>query len=209
MKKEYRDLIELGKYLVKYRYASGSAGNISLKMDNGYVLASPTNSHLGSLSKKDLSLLDDKGNHISGLKPTKEIELHLSIYRSRKETNAVIHLHSTYLTAFSCLEGLDRSSVLKPITPYVLMKTGDIPLIPYFKPGSIEIARKIESLAAGHSSFLLANHGIVVSGRTTTEACYNFEEIEETAKLHFLLKNEKINYLTDDDVSALRRRAFK
>jgi len=209
MKKEYSDLIELGKYLVKYRYASGSAGNISLKMDNGYVLASPTNSHLGSLEENDLSLLDDKGNHISGLKPTKEIELHLSIYRARKETNAVIHLHSTYLTALSCLEGLDRSSVLKPITPYVLMKTGDIPLVPYFKPGSIEIAREIETLAAGHSAFLLANHGIVVSGRTVNEACYNFEEIEETAKLHFLLKNEKIKYLTDDDISALRSGASK
>ncbi|MDX9799989.1 MAG: aldolase [Spirochaetia bacterium] len=209
MKKEYKDLIELGKYLVRYRYASGSAGNISLRLASGFILASPTNSHLGSLNKGDLSLLDENGKLVSGLKPTKEIELHLAIYKSRREANAVIHLHSTYLTALSCISGLDPLSVLDPVTPYVLMRTGKIPLIPYFKPGSIEIASEIEKLSRNHSSFLLANHGIVVSGRSISEACHNFEEIEETAKLRFILKKEKINYLTDENIAELGKGALK
>ena len=132
--------------------------------------------------------------------------LHQAMYRERGSATAIVHLHSTYSVAVSCLEGLDPDDVLPPITAYYVMKVGNLALIPYFPPGDRALAEAIGARAAAHHALLLANHGPVVAGESLHDAVYAMEELEETAKLYLLLKSEKTRFLSIPQVAALHAR---
>ncbi|HDQ4924481.1 TPA: aldolase [Escherichia coli] len=169
-------------------YATGSAGNLSLLLPDGNLLATPTGSCLGNLDPQRLSKVTADGEWLSGDNPSKE----------------VVHLHSTWSTALSCLEGLDSNNVIRPFTPYVVMRMGNVPLVPYYRPGDKRIAQDLAELAADNQAFLLANHGPVVCGESLQEAANNMEELEETAKLIFILGDRPIRYLTAGEIAELR-----
>ncbi len=198
--------IETGKTLYQRGYASGAAGNMSALLPDGTVLASPSGSCLGQLHRDELSITDRSNNLLCGLKPTKEIMFHLAIYEKNPDIKAVIHLHSCYSTAYSCLKDLNPKSAIKPVTPYVVMRMGDIPLIPYYKPGSIHLAEEIAKVAAGHKGYLMANHGMIACGSSLDDAVNNAEELESACKIYFLLKDSeaKIRYLSTDEIAELR-----
>jgi len=196
-------MAELGKSLYDRGLAHGSAGNISVKLADGYLLT-PTNSCLGRLDPAKISRLDSNGKLVGGDAPSKEAFLHLNMYDERPKSAAVVHLHSTWSTALSCLQGLDSSNVIRPFTPYVVMRMGNVPLVPYYRPGDKRIAQDLAELAADNQAFLLANHGPVVCGESLQEAANNMEELEETAKLIFILGDRPIRYLTAGEIAELR-----
>lgn len=200
-------MVTLARSMFERGYATGGAGNLSIKLPNGHFLATPTGSSFGRLVAEELSVVDIDGNHISGKKPSKEAEFHLAIYRNNPVCNAIVHLHSTYLTALSCLEGLDRNNAIKAFTPYFVMRIGELPVIPYLRPGDPQIAEELAKRAGDYRAFLLANHGPVVTGTDFIDAVDNAEELEETAKLAFLLKDREIRYLTNEEVSDLKGRS--
>ncbi len=115
-----------------------------------------------------------------------------------------MHLHCTYLTALSCLQGLDTANAIKPFTPYVVMRVGQVPVVPCYRPGDLQLAEDLGKLAPSYKAFLLANHGPVVTGESLREAANNTEEMEDAAKLIFTLGNRPIRYLTDDEIAELR-----
>jgi ribulose-5-phosphate 4-epimerase/fuculose-1-phosphate aldolase len=200
-----RQLVAMGRSLFDRGFSVGGAGNISLRLPDGGILMTPTNSSLGRLETDGLSKLDAAGRHVSGDRPSKEFELHLAMYGTRRDCGAVVHLHSTYLTALSCLNGLDPGNALRPFTPYYVMRVGSLPVIPYYMPAHPGIARDCAAMAASASAFLLANHGSVVIGKDLVEAVNNAEELEETAKLYFLLAGRDIRYLSEDEIAELRQ----
>ena len=199
-------MVTLARSMFERGYATGGAGNLSIKLSNGHFLTTPTGSSFGRLVAEELSVVDIDGNHISGKKPSKEAAFHLAIYRNNPVCNAIVHLHSTYLTALSCLEGLDRNNAIKAFTPYFVMRIGELPVIPYLRPGDPRIAEELAKRAGDYRAFLLANHGPVVTGTDFVDAVDNAEELEETAKLAFLLKGNDIRYLTDEEVTDLKGR---
>jgi len=184
----------------------GSTGNISLRLQDGGWLMTPTGSSLGTLDPARLSKLDATGRLVSGDPPTKEAFLHTTMYDARPNAGAVVHLHSTYSVAVSCLEGIDRENCLPPITAYYVMRVGALPLVPYYPPGDKDLAEAVGKLADRHHAVLLANHGPVVAGTTLSAAMDAIEELEETARLYLLLRGQPIRTLTDDQVAELRRR---
>jgi ribulose-5-phosphate 4-epimerase/fuculose-1-phosphate aldolase len=105
--------------------------------------------------------------------------------------------------AVSCLADIDKKNVLPPITAYYVMKIGKLPLVPYFPPGDINLARAVKEMASNHHAVLLANHGPVVAGKTLEDAVYAIEELEETARLFLLLRNMKTQYLNEKQVNTL------
>lgn len=198
-----QDLVRYARSLFERGYSSGGAGNISLKLPDGNILATPTNSSFGDLDPETLSKVTFSGELISGDKASKEVLMHLAMYRQRPNCGAIVHLHSPWLTALSCLPGVDVKNALPPITPYYVMRVGKLPVVRYIRPGSPVIADEVEKLAAEHNSILLANHGPIISGKNIREAVFNAEELEETAKLYFMLKPFGMNTLTPDDVLEL------
>jgi ribulose-5-phosphate 4-epimerase/fuculose-1-phosphate aldolase len=184
----------------------GSTGNISLRLPDGGWLMTPTNASLGDLDPAKLSKLDADGKLVSGDKPTKEAFLHRVMYAKREGAEAVVHLHSTHSVAVSCLHGIDHHNCLPPLTAYYVMRVGRLPLVPYYAPGDEALARAVENLAADHHAVLLSNHGPVVAGTSLENALYATEELEETAKLFLLLRNQPVRPLTPEQVEDLRRR---
>ncbi|MGP2447687.1 3-oxo-tetronate 4-phosphate decarboxylase [Pantoea stewartii subsp. indologenes] len=200
------EMVRLGASFFQRGYATGSAGNLSLLLDDGTLLATPTGSCLGELDAERLSNVTLQGEWIAGDKPSKEIAFHRALYLNNPDCRAVVHLHSHYLTALSCLQHLDSQNCIRPFTPYVVMRVGDVPVVPYYKPGDARLAEDLALLAPRYRAFLLANHGPVVVGKTLREAADNTEELEETARLMFTLGDRAIRYLNADDVAELRSR---
>jgi ribulose-5-phosphate 4-epimerase/fuculose-1-phosphate aldolase len=196
-------ICRFGRSLFERGLTPGSSGNISVRLDDGGWLVTPTNASLGFLDPGRISRLGDDGRLISGDAPTKEIPLHSALYETRSAARAIVHLHSTHSVAVSMLPEIDPRAALPPMTPYYLMKCGATALLPYYRPGDPAVAEAIKGLAGRHSSVLLANHGPVVAGDTLEAAVFAIEELEETAKLYLLLRGLNPRYLTPAQVKDL------
>jgi 3-dehydro-4-phosphotetronate decarboxylase len=197
------EIVETGRALYARGLSPGSSGNLSARVDGGF-LTTPTNSSLGSLDPARLSRLDENGDHVDGDPPTKEVWLHLAMYAERPEAQAIVHLHSTYSVAVACLDGIDEDDVLPPLTPYYVMRVGRLPLVPYGRPGDASLSGAVRERARTSHALLLANHGPIVAAPTLAQAAAAAEEIEETAKLVLLTHGLKTRLLTDEQLGELR-----
>lgn len=197
------EICRLGESLFTRGLTFGSAGNISARLEDGWLMT-PTNVSLGRLDPARLAKLDANGKLVSGEPPTKETFLHRAMYSERPQAGAVVHLHSTYSVAVSALADVDAANVLPPITAYYVMRVGRLPLVAYYPPGDPALADAVQRLAGKHHAVLLANHGPVVAGSTLDAAANAIEELEETAKLFLLLRGSKVRLLTNEQVAALK-----
>jgi ribulose-5-phosphate 4-epimerase/fuculose-1-phosphate aldolase len=196
-------LAEHARALFARGFSVGSAGNISVRLEDGFLIT-PTNSSLGRLDPARISRLDADFRHVGGDKPSKEVFMHRAFYTARAEAGAVVHLHSTMATAVACLADADAVNPIPPLTPYFVMRVGrKMPLVPYYRPGDPAMEPAIHAAAREARAVLLANHGPVVSGRTLTDAVYAAEELEEAAKLFLLLRGAPVRLLTPAQVDDL------
>ena len=195
-------LVALGKRLYERGLSPGTSGNLSVRMDDGW-LTTPTNSCMGELDADEISRLDWNGQLLSGAKPSKEANFHLAYYRNRPAAQAIVHLHSSYSAAVSCLDGLDEADLLPPLTPYYLMRIGRLPLVGYRKPGDERLGEDIARFAPDYSSVMLANHGPIVTAVDLDKAVSAAEELEETAKLFLLLQDKPYRTLTAAQIEEL------
>jgi ribulose-5-phosphate 4-epimerase/fuculose-1-phosphate aldolase len=197
------EMVRWAKSLFDRGFTVGASGNISVALADG-LLITPTNSCLGFLDPARIARLDPEGRHVAGDPPSKEVFLHRAFYRTRPGTGAVVHLHSTHATALSCLADIDQNDCVPPLTPYVVMRVGRVPLLPYVRPGDPAMGDLIAALKGAHAAVLLANHGPVVAGKTLAEAVYASEELEETARLALILRGLPTRQLTPASIEELR-----
>jgi len=202
---ELREQIcSVGRSMFDRGLTHGSTGNISVRCGDSWLLT-PTGSNLGQLDPARLSKLDWDGKLIAGDPPSKENFLHLAMYQKRTQSGAVIHLHSTHSVAVSVLEEVDHENVLPPITAYFVMRIGTLPLVPYYAPGDMKLAKAVREVAGKYHAMLLANHGPVVAGNNLSAASDAVEELEATAKLFLLLQGKRVRTLTPQQVAELRK----
>jgi ribulose-5-phosphate 4-epimerase/fuculose-1-phosphate aldolase len=199
------EIAEYGAFLTGQGLAHGSTGNISVRLEDGWLIT-PTNSRLGRLDPARIARLDQNGRLLAGDPPSKEAFLHRCVYEMREGARAIVHLHSTHSVAVSCLAGIDAADVLPPLTAYYVMRVGKLPLIPYFPPGDERLAAAVRQVAARHAAVLLANHGPVVAGASLDAAVGAIEELEATAKLFLLLQGQAARPLTPAEVAELEAR---
>ncbi len=194
--KQREALCDFARSLYERGLTHGSTGNISARTDDGGLLVSPTGTSFGRLDPARLSHFDADGQLIGGDKPTKEMPLHTAFYETRgTRSGAVVHLHSHYSVALSMLPETDRDDALPPFTPYSLMKLGRVKILPYFQPGDPAMGDAVRDLEGQRSAVILANHGPVVTAATLENAVYAMEELEETARLAFTLRDRQPNLL--------------
>ena len=201
--RQREEICRLARSLFDRGLTPGSSGNISVRLDDGGWLVTPTNACLGHLDPANLARLDPHGKLIGGDKPTKELPLHAALYDSRSSARAIVHLHSTHAVAVTLLPEIDPANALPPLTPYFVMKCGSVAMLPYYRPGDPAVAGAIRGLAGKHSSVLLANHGPVVAGDCLEAAVFATEELEETAKLYQLLRGLNPRTLSPEQVKDL------
>lgn len=200
-----QELVRMGRLLSTRQLAHGTAGNLSVKLGDGSILVTPTNSRLGDLDADRISKVSRDGDLLSGDKPSKEYFFHLAVFDERPGARAVVHLHSTYAVALSCLPHDRTDDVLPPLTAYYVMRVGPLPLVPYFRPGDRALAEEVRRVSREHRSMLLANHGPIVSGTSLSDAVSAYEELEETAKISFIIGDRPTSALTAEHVTDLNR----
>ena len=196
------EICATGASLYQRGYTVGTAGNISARLDDGWLIT-PTDACLGRLDPAEIAKVDLAGNAVSGGRPSKTLALHRGIYARNAETRGVIHTHSTHLVALTLAGVWSEADVLPPITPYYVMKVGHIPLIRYRRPGDPQVAEQIAALAGTVRGVLLERLGPVVWERSVTQASYALEEFEETARL-WLMTNPRPVPLDDAALEELR-----
>ena len=194
-------LVMFGASLYARGYAHGSSGNLSARLPDG-LLVTPTNSCLGRLDPGRIAKMSNEGAHVSGDAPSKEAFLHLAMYQERPAAQGIVHLHCTHCVAVSCLADF---SGLPPITAYYVMRIRALGLIPYYRPGDRALAEAVREKAKKHHTVLLANHGPVVAGRSIEDAVYSAEELEETAKLFFLLEGRRTRFLDAAQIADIEK----
>ena len=196
-------LAALGTSLFQRGFSVGSAGNISVRLPDGYLMT-PTNSCLGRLEPARISKLGPDWAHLSGDKPSKEVFMHRAVLTARPEAGAVVHLHSTHATAIACIATPGETAPIPPLTPYFVMRIGRaLPVIPYYRPGDGAMEPAIHAASKSAKAVLLANHGPVVSGKTLEDAVHAAEELEEAARLALLLRGAGARELTPAQVDDL------
>ncbi|MCC7039273.1 MAG: aldolase [Burkholderiales bacterium] len=186
------EICRVGRSLFERGYVHATAGNISVRLDDGGFLITPTDACLGFLDPARLARLDAAQRHRDGDTPSKTIALHAAIYAaaaaSDPATSCIIHTHSTYCVALSLVAR--GPELIAPITPYFVMKVGHVPLIAYARPGAPTAAHDVVAAIERYAdagtplrAVMLARLGPNVWHDTPASAMATLEELEETARL--------------------------
>ncbi|MEK6419053.1 MAG: aldolase [Burkholderia gladioli] len=181
------EIARVGRSLFERGYTVGTAGNISARLDDGWLIT-PTDACLGDLDPARIAKVDTAGAWVAGDKPSKTLALHRAVYDHQPDMHAVVHTHSTHLVALTLAGVWQPDDVLPPITPYYVMKVGHVPLIPYCRPGDPAVAERVRELAGAVRGVLLERLGPVVWHRSLREASAMLEELEETARLYLMMQ---------------------
>jgi len=188
---ELRRAVWVAHSLFERGKVTGSTANLSfLCEDKIYISASGT--CFGTLTEEDFAITDRQGNVLNGKKPSKELPLHRIFYEKNRQISAVVHTHSFYSVLISCMEPKGERIIPK-YTPYLDMKVGEIGLIPYAGPGTQELFDAFAQRAGMKKGYLLKNHGLLVGGKDIMDAFCGAEELEESAKIAWFLKNEYLD----------------
>jgi ribulose-5-phosphate 4-epimerase/fuculose-1-phosphate aldolase len=196
------EIARIGADLYARRYTVGSAGNISARLEDGWLIT-PTDACLGHLDPAKIAKVGRDGEWVSGDKPSKTLALHRGVYDTNPDMHGVVHTHSTNLVALTLAGVWKPDDVLPPITPYYVMKVGHIPLIPYCRPGDPSVAERVRALANDVRGVLLERLGPVVWGASVSQAAWALEELEETAQL-WLMTEPRPEPLTEAQIDDLR-----
>lgn len=181
--KQARELIiEIGKLLYERSYVVSSDGNVSIRLDENRVLATPTMTCKGRMKEDMLAVTDMEGNPLSDKKASSELAMHLLIYKMRPDVKAVCHAHPPYGTAFA-VAGL---AIDQPILSEVILTLGCVPLTDYGTPSTDELTGAMKPFVAHHNALLMANHGAVAYGDDLWQAFDRLETLEHTAKIAIL-----------------------
>jgi L-fuculose-phosphate aldolase len=166
-------------------FAPGTSGNVSVRLDDGRVLATPTGCSKRVVGPEDLVVVDMDGHLLAGTRHvTSEIDMHLAIYKARPDVEAVVHAHPVFATAFAS-SGL---ALDQPLCSEVVMTLGTIPLAPYATTGTCEVSRTLAPYLHHHDAVLLANHGVVTYGDSVMDALMKMETVEHFAQICLVVR---------------------
>jgi len=197
------DLVNVCHRVYDKGFVSATDGNISARLENGNILATPTAINKGMVSPDDLVIVDPSGNLVSGLKrPSTELQMHLFIYRERQDIQAVVHAHPPYATGFATA----RTPLTECLFPEVIVGLGAVPLANYATPSTSEVVESIAPFVNKADAILLANHGVVTCGVDPLDAYFKMEKVEHAAHITLvarLLGGEKV--LSESDIEKLRK----
>jgi L-fuculose-phosphate aldolase len=180
-------VMECGRICYERRLMTSNDGNVSVRMDDGLILITPSGLSKGRLTSEDLLVVDIEGNVISakdGRRPSSETPMHLEVYKQREDVRAVVHAHPIFATTLT-VSGLDFPV---DVLPEVLLTLGDVPVTAYATPSSHEDAEVIRPFVKEHNALLLCQHGSLTYGKNLDEALIHLERIEHVSEIFWRAK---------------------
>ncbi len=198
-----RDICAVGSWIHQNGFVAATDGNISMRLDPGRVMTTPTLMSKGMMEPDDVVVVDMEGNHLLGRrKASSELPMHLLIYNRRPDVNAVVHAHPPTATGYAA-SGLALNQAL---ISEVVLALGCIPLAQYGTPGTHELTAALKPLIPQHDALLMANHGVVTYGADLLTAFMRMETVELFAKISLvshmlggpkLLSREEVDKLAE------------
>src|ERR687884_2201987 len=179
-----REIVRVGQLMYERSYVVSSDGNISVRLDDGRVVATPTQTCKGRMTEEACAVTDSAGKPLTDKRPSSELAMHLLIYRERPDVRAVCHAHPPHGTAFA-VAGLP---IDQPILSEVILTLGCVPLAEYGTPSTEELTEAMRPLVRHHNALLMANHGAVAYGADVWQAFDRLETLEHTAKIAILAR---------------------
>ncbi|MCR4422111.1 MAG: class II aldolase/adducin family protein [Spirochaetales bacterium] len=195
-----KELISICNQIVQKDLVSGTWGNVSCKIDENYIIITPSAVSYDKLDEESISLVNIKTLEFSGKKPSTELNLHLAIYQKRNDVNAIIHTHSLYASIFAATH-----KTLKPMLEEIAQICGPvIKCTKYAIAGSQLLVEKTLSVIKDSNAAFLANHGAIACGRTLNEALVCAIILEKGCKIYCESKKiSKIKYLSNKEAKML------
>lgn len=177
-----REIISVGQLMYERSYVVSSDGNVSVRLDDDRIVATPTMTCKGRMTEDSLAITDMQGKPLNNRKASSELMMHLLIYQERSDVKAVCHAHPPHGTAFS-VAGIP---IDQPILSEVILTLGCVPLAEYGTPSTTELTEAMRPLVLHHNALLMANHGAVAYGADLWQAFDRLETLEHTAKIAIL-----------------------
>ncbi|MCU6734394.1 class II aldolase/adducin family protein [Diplocloster agilis] len=177
------EMCEIGYRIQNNGFVAANDGNITVKIDEGQYLVTPTGASKGYMKPGMISIVNEEGEILDGLfKPSSEFKVHLCVYKHRPDARSVIHTHPPIATAYA-VAGIPLD---KYFLPEGICGIGSVPIVPYAIPGSQELADSMIPYLKDHNALLLENHGAVTVGNSLSEAYFKTETLEYSAKIMLL-----------------------
>lgn len=179
------EICEVGRRLYARGYVASNDGNISVRLDEGRILATPTSVSKGFMTPDMMVITDLSGQQIAGhRKASSELLMHLAVYEARPDVQAVVHAHPPMATGFAVAGiPLDRAVLAEVITTL-----GSVPIAAYATPSTAELPAAVRRFVPAHDGMLLANHGALTVGRDLMNAYYKMETIEHFAHISLVAR---------------------
>jgi ribulose-5-phosphate 4-epimerase/fuculose-1-phosphate aldolase len=195
------ELIEASRELYSRKLIHASGGNTSVR-DGDVVRITQTGAELGKLTPEKIVTVDLEGKILEGPGPSKEMDMHLAMYRARSNAQAVVHVHPTYTIACSTLISGESSNAVPPYTAAFYVRAGRVPMIKYHPSGAHSLHEAVAALAPDYHAILLRQHGVIVAGADMSVAIGVVEEVEQCCQMAVAtgLKGAR---LTDDQLQAI------
>jgi L-fuculose-phosphate aldolase len=179
-----REIVRVGKLMYERSYVVSSDGNISIRLDDDRIVATPTMTCKGRMTEESLAITDLNGKPLSDKRASSELAMHLLIYHERPDVRAVCHAHPPHGTAFA-VAGI---AIDQPILSEVILTLGCVPLAEYGTPSTEELTEAMRPLIKHHNALLMANHGAVAYGADIWQSFDRLETLEHTAKIAILAR---------------------
>src|SRR5882724_4158212 len=179
--RQYRREIALfGRALHERGYVAAMDGNLSVRLDERHILATPTSMCKGMMKPSDMVIVDMDGRRVEGRRDvSSEIAMHLLIYKLRPDVQGVVHAHPPTATGFAAA-GMPLN---QPLVCGVVIGLGSIPLAKYGTPGTPELTDALEPLVPEYDAILMSNHGVVTYGTDLSQAFMKMETVEHFARI--------------------------
>jgi L-fuculose-phosphate aldolase len=196
-----QQICEIGRRLYNKGFAAANDGNLSVRLNDKEILSTPTMVSKGFMKPEDLCKVDYEGKQLAGTrKRTSEVLLHLAVYKTRPDVQAVVHCHPPHATAFA----VAREPIPKCVLPEVEVFLGEVPMALYETPGTQKFADTIIPYVKDCNTIILANHGTVTFGPTLENAYFNTEIIDAYCRILILARQlGPVNYFTDAQAKEL------
>lgn len=175
-----REIVLFGRMLHERGYVAAMDGNLSVRLDEWRILATPTAMCKGMMRPADMVIVDLDGQRLAGRRDvSSEIAMHLLIYRLRPDVRGIVHAHPTTATGFAAA-GI---ALNQPLVCEVVIGLGSIPLAKYGTPGTPELTDALEPLVPQYDAILMSNHGVVTYGNDLHQAYMKMETVEHFAQI--------------------------
>ena len=198
-----RELAEASHRLSSGGLVVGTEGNLSVRLDDGRIMITPSGVNKGCLIADDMIILDENGKKLQGSRlASSELAMHQFVYRNRPDIKACVHGHSPYATAFA-VSGVNLED---NILPEIALFVGKIPMTDYFPPGTPDCSKALDCWIEKHNAFLLRNHGLLTIGRDLEEALNRHEAVERLAQIvHLAYQLGNVNQIPSEDYRRLEK----